>query len=216
MQATDSAANPIANIRGGKLAVYYTEDYTPAKGTKFDFITTPGGANGAFNPANMTITNSTWKVNGDSPELTFGVQNTPNPNQSPVNFSLVVQTVLPSKSQVPGINGYAYVDNNAATVSYDPTIDEPFSGVTVQLWSSYDNGDPPALYAETTTATDGLYSFTGMPDGAYFVKVLAPSGDWHFNSAPFHDLVDVNGYGNPIGYSRPRIRTPTATAPIGW
>ncbi|MBN2550005.1 MAG: hypothetical protein JXB15_12655, partial [Anaerolineales bacterium] len=55
------------------------------------------------------------------------------------------------------------------------------SGVTVRLYEDsngngvYDAADD-ALIAETTTASDGSYSFTGLPAGDYLVDVVRPTG----------------------------------------
>lgn len=59
--------------------------------------------------------------------------------------------------------------------------DQPVPNVTVRLYAdsnsngTFDSGTD-ALIASTTTNTLGQYSFTGLPDGTYFVQEVDPAG----------------------------------------
>jgi len=55
---------------------------------------------------------------------------------------------------------------------YDSTADALLSGAVVDLYS----GDGSSLLASATTASDGLYSFNGQPEGNYIFRVTPPNG----------------------------------------
>ncbi len=81
------------------------------------------------------------------------------------------------------ISGTVYKDLTGNGLTSDDT---DLSGVTVQLYKDvngdgiYDTGD--TLYATTTSAANGTYSFTNVPPGKYIVVEVTPSG--YIETAP--------------------------------
>jgi len=76
----------------------------------------------------------------------------------------------------------------------DPS-DAPKGGVQVVL---YQNGNQ---VASTTTASDGTYSFTGLPPGKYTVKEVVPTGYYAINDVVGSDggtAVDLTTLGNIV------------------
>ncbi|OYV87373.1 MAG: hypothetical protein B7Z73_10210, partial [Planctomycetia bacterium 21-64-5] len=76
----------------------------------------------------------------------------------------------------------------------DPS-DAPKGGVQVVL---YQNGNQ---VASTTTASDGTYSFTGLPPGKYTVKEIVPTGYYAINDVVGSDggtAVDLTTLGNIV------------------
>lgn len=55
---------------------------------------------------------------------------------------------------------------------YDNSIDTPLNGATVELFT----GDGVTSLGSVVTSTDGLYSFEGLPEGNYIVRVTPPDG----------------------------------------
>ncbi|MDY5839847.1 MAG: SdrD B-like domain-containing protein [Corynebacterium camporealensis] len=86
---------------------------------------------------------------------------------------------------VGGISGTLWQDDNAdGTIDGDESV--RFGGVTVQLVDA--NGD---VVAETTTNSEGEYSFSGIPQGLYTLRVSNPEGKFEQTSDP------VSGTENP-------------------
>lgn len=76
-------------------------------------------------------------------------------------------------------SGFVFKDLNRDG-SYDATNDQKYAGITVELYQADpDNNNAPAATALTQTTTDenGMYEFTGLNGGHYYVKVVAPAGD---------------------------------------
>ncbi len=74
---------------------------------------------------------------------------------------------------VPGIRGTLWYDTNADGVM-DPG-EEPVAGQTIFIDADQDGIVDPGEVTATTDA-DGLYSFTGLPDGTYNIDVALPTG----------------------------------------
>ena len=82
--------------------------------------------------------------------------------------------------------------NNDGKVDPDET---PISGVPVQLWLDADGDGKPDTdepFAVTTTDENGLYRFTGLPEGNYLVSI--PSEAWG-KDAPLDGLASSTGDG---------------------
>ncbi|OWK38679.1 SdrD B-like domain-containing protein [Fimbriiglobus ruber] len=125
-------------------------------------IMTTTDANGNFSFANL-------------PDGTYTVTVVPTPSTTPVGPT--TRTVTIAGQDVSGINlgllpngkitGTAYADLNG-NGSLDPT--EPgIAGIAVSL--TQPNG---TVVSTTTTAADGTFSFSGLPDGVYHVSFAAP------------------------------------------
>ncbi len=63
------------------------------------------------------------------------------------------------------ISGYVYNDPDRNGGTYTSGEDLPLSGVTVYLWQG------STLLGTTTTAGDGSYTFTGLPEGTYVTSI---------------------------------------------
>ncbi len=107
------------------------------------------------------------------------------------------------------ISGYVFNDvgNNGGTpgVGYVPGTDIPIAGVPVYLWSTCgpdgvcgNSDDVTMLVAETTTAVDGSYSFTGLRSDTYRVAVGASAPQLKEMTLTYEPDV-VDGYCNTSG-----------------
>lgn len=77
--------------------------------------------------------------------------------------------------------------NNNGVLDGETGID----GVTVQLWSA----DGSTLLATTTTAGSGIYTFTGLPQGSYLVRL--PEGNFLGLNALRNYYSSTGGAGSP-------------------
>jgi large repetitive protein len=89
---------------------------------------------------------------------------------------------------VPGsLSGFVYVDSDNDGVR--DAGEEPFEGVTINLSGTNDFGS--AVSRQTTTASDGSYSFTGLAPGNYTITQTQPTGER--NGVPIVDGKDTVG-----------------------
>src|SRR5205807_2166954 len=72
--------------------------------------------------------------------------------------------------QLAALGDRVWVDSNANGIQDAGELGK--SGVTVQLWAC---GGLSAM-ATTTTDANGIYSFTNLTPGSYFVKFVLPGG----------------------------------------
>ncbi|MEX0820444.1 MAG: Ig-like domain-containing protein, partial [Pirellulaceae bacterium] len=89
---------------------------------------------------------------------------------------------------IPGsLSGFVYVDSNNDGVR--DTGEEGFEGVTITLSGTNDFGNEVSL--QTTTASDGAYTFDGLAPGDYTITQTQPTGER--NGVPIVDGKDTIG-----------------------
>lgn len=107
--------------------------------------------------ANSSVTKQSYLSSAIQSDLSY-MQVNGDVSGSPDQYWLV-QLANPTE-----VSGRLYYDLNGNN-SYDSGVDTAMSGVRVELWLG------GALYTYTISAADGSYSFVGVLDGAYDVKV---------------------------------------------
>eukprot|EP01132_Coremiostelium_polycephalum_P005726 gene5726-7122_t len=104
----------------------------------------------------------------DSNPLVKPIQN-PGPNSASYVLSGVKGCLMKLNY---AIGDFAYYDVNGDGL-YQPNIDRPLPGVTVQLYNA------GRLVATTTTDANGKYLFDNLPEGVYDVFFQSPTGFSH-------------------------------------
>jgi hypothetical protein len=91
------------------------------------------------------------------------------------------------------ITGTKYTDITGNSFSAD---DIGLGGVTINLYQGTDASGP--VFATTTTAADGTYSFENLAPGTYFVQETVPAGYVQTGGNAGH-VVTIGGTGVPSG-----------------
>ncbi len=168
-----------AGIPNVVVELWLDTDADGVPDTLYDTTTTDGSGNYSFtavppgtyvivetNPSGYASTNDVAGANDDRIPVAL------DPKAALTNQNFLDYQGTPTLASLSGqVRDDA--DGNGNLADADSGID----GVTVTLWRDTDgNGTPDSVYGSATTGGGGLYSFTGLPVGAYVVVETDPSG----------------------------------------
>ncbi|MEM1312454.1 MAG: DUF2341 domain-containing protein [Patescibacteria group bacterium] len=148
-----------------------------------------------LNTADQVAKSTTITTGTDDQEFTFGFDPTDN---SSISGRVFIDRNDDNDYQVDGADG------NSATV-FDNDIAQAGSVVELYYGATL-NPSPERFVASTTTAADGSYNFTGIPEGYYSARITTatPEGtaclrcDWGINQPFRYDVIYVQKDANSI------------------
>lgn len=110
---------------------------------------------------------------------------------------LALLLAIPAVSQASVIGDFVWEDTNGNGIQEpgEPGV----AGVTVSLWTMDTSNSPDSKIGTVTTDSGGLYSFTGVDAGNYFVEFELPTAYDSFTGARLGNDPTVDS--DPVGAS---------------